>query len=301
MIPTALQKGDTILVAASAGAVDLKRLKTSMDLLKDQFNFRVPESIDRRFRYLAGTDEERAEEINNGLGDPDVRGIWVARGGFGLTRILHLLDPEPIQNDPKPIIGYSDVTALHAWSHHHGLRGIHGPVLNFLDTCKQEDLEHLTDQLLGNHQDVFCDVTFGQSSTASRGLPSEAKTLVGGNLSVISHLIGTDYQLDTSKGFLLLEDVGEKPYALDRTMTQLMHSKSLDGCEGVLFGDFEKCDAGNVNGLDTVLERSRDFGVPHCSGLPVGHGDRNKSFSYGGKVKVLGDGLVLVDPLTEKR
>ena len=234
LIPTALRKGDTVMVSACAGVVDLKRLKTSLDLLKDHFNFLVPNSIDRSFGYLAGNDQERADEINEGLRNPDVRAIWVARGGFGLTRILHLLDPAPLQNDPKPIIGYSDVTALHAWSHLNGLRSIHGPVLNFLDTCQQEDIDHLVAGLLGDPTHVFCNLKKGMKDSDALALPDKHTRLLGGNLTVISHLIGTPYELNLNESLLMLEDVGEKPYALDRSMTHLKHSGALDGCEGLL-------------------------------------------------------------------
>ena len=293
--PQALCFGDTILVAASAGVLEAKRFNASLSRIQHQFDFRLPDSLFRAEGYLAGNDQERADELNRGFRDPDVRAIWIARGGYGVSRILPLLDAAALVADPIPIIGYSDVTALHAWAFAHGVRGIHGPVLQTLDTLDDDDLNWLINLVRGTDDGrLMVDGHPGE-------VPLEGEApLLGGNLSLLAHLSGTPFQLQLVDSFLLIEDVGEPSYAIDRYFTQLGHSGWLDGCKGVLVGDFLRC-GDEVSPLDqTIRERLTAFNLPSLWNVPVGHGRRNRAFSFGGRVAIEGGSLRLLDGAVTK-
>jgi muramoyltetrapeptide carboxypeptidase len=223
-----------------------------------------------RIGYLAGHDRDRLNDINVALRDPNIDALWCLRGGYGMIRILAGVDYEALSRTPKPIIGYSDITALHAAVQLKcGLMTYHGPTAR----------EQLTDFSRDSFERAVV------SQTDSCGAAPKAREinsgtaegrLVGGNLAVLVSLCGTPFMPDLSDGVLILEDINEPVYRIDRMLQQLMLSGAIDGCKAIAFGECVKCqeDAGGGRSFDEVLgEIAYAVGVPCLAGIPVGHID----------------------------
>src|SRR3954471_9907932 len=148
IVPPRVVRGQTVGVVAPAGPVKLDRLRRGLACLGDAFELRVADSVTAPRgpdtpSYLAASDERRVAELTAMLADPDVRAIILARGGYGIMRILPQLDPALLRRDPKPLVGFSDATALLAWAHHAGVRGIHGPMIAQLSDLPPSDIAQL--------------------------------------------------------------------------------------------------------------------------------------------------------------
>lgn len=230
--------------------------------------------------YLAGSDEERLAGLVRALTDPQVGAVWAARGGYGAMRLLPLLPWERLARvPPRWVVGFSDVTALLLPLVHRapGWGLVHGPNVCGLGRLADPDGAALWSLL---EQGRLPELT---------GLvplvPGEAEgVLIGGNLCLISHLAGTPFLPPPTAGrLLLLEDVGERPYRLDRMLTQLGLAGWLEGVAGVLLGELRGCDDEDAQGLEVVAEQLRRWlpGVPVLAGLPVGHGPRNHPLRLG--------------------
>jgi muramoyltetrapeptide carboxypeptidase len=291
IVPPAVRNGDLIGVVAPAGPVHPARLRAGLDRLAGRVRLRVPDDIERSAGYLAGPDARRADELDAMLRDPDVRAILLARGGYGITRILPQLDPAPLRADPKPIVGFSDGTALLAWAAGvAGVRGVHGPVIGQLGDLDDADVDALVRMVhdpapLGRLAWQLAPIGAGHAEPV-------AGRLIGGNLTLLAGLIGTPWQVDAAGAVVLLEEVAEKPYALDRDLTHLLHAGALAGAAGALIGDFIDC--GDAAALAVVDERLRHAGIAGRSGAPVGHGRRNASLPWGARAVLHPDGTLEV-------
>ncbi len=299
VLPPAVRPGDTIGVVAPAGPLNPGRFRRGLELLRGSFALRVATDIARSDGYLAGTDDERAGELDRMLRDPDVRAIIVARGGYGIMRILARLDADALRRDPKPIVGYSDATALLAWAERAGVRGIHGPMVSQLDELPDEDVATLITRLTVTTAPGRLPWTL-----APIGAPRDGDvegTLRGGNLTLLSQLVGTPWQIEARDTVMLLEEVGEKPYALDRYLTHLGLAGALAGAAGVVLGALTRCtDPPRATGAPdddgpahaVVDERLRSLGIPGGRGAPVGHGKRNVALPWGARVTLHADGAL---------
>ncbi|MCA9679421.1 MAG: LD-carboxypeptidase [Kofleriaceae bacterium] len=294
-------------MVAPAGPVNPGRFRRGIALLGAHYQVRVPTDIARSDGYLAGTDDERAAEIDRMLRDPDVRAIIVARGGYGVLRLLPRLDPEPLRRDPKPIVGFSDATALLAWAEHAGVRGVHGPVASQLGDLPPEDLAALVGVLGGATPGVLpAPLTPIGAPRPSPG-PLEG-VLRGGNLTLLTHLIGTPWQVTSAGTLMLLEEVGEKPYAIDRYLTHLHLAGALGGVAGAVVGDLTRCTDpprparapdDPAPAMAVVDERLRAAGIAGGRGAPVGHGRRNRALPWGARTVLHDDGrLEVLEPAT---
>ncbi len=267
----ALAPGAHVALVAPAGP-----LKTPEDLPRAQENARVfgwepivgPHATER-VGYLAGNDRDRLNDINRAIRDPKVDAIWCLRGGYGIMRILTEIDYDALSRTPKAIIGFSDITALHAAVQRKcGLVTYHGP--------------HSREALSDFSRDSLRRAVVEQ--TDSCGVAPEAREinagaaegrLVGGNLALLASVCGTPYEPDLSDGILIIEDIDEPVYRIDRMLQQLKLSGAFNGCRAIVFGECVKCpdDAiGGVHSLDEVLsEVAHSLGVPCLAGIPVGH------------------------------
>ncbi|MEZ4399630.1 MAG: LD-carboxypeptidase [Kofleriaceae bacterium] len=301
IVPPAVRPGDRVGVCAPAGPVAPDRLARGLAQLAPHLRVEVDDGVFTRTGYLAGDDARRADELTRLLRDPDVRAILVARGGFGITRILPMLDPALLRADPKPIVGFSDATALLAWAAAAGVRAIHGPVVAQLGELPADDTAVLVRALTAARPDG----TWPGALTPLGPRTPCAGALIPGNLTLLAHLVGSPWQVDATGGVLLIEEVGEKPYALDRDLTQLDLAGLVRGATGAVVGDLTRCSdpphvAGAVDDPGparvVVAERLARFGVPGWWGAPVGHGARNRSVPFGGRIEIDGDGrLTLLD------
>lgn len=285
----AFQKGDCIgILAPSAylkGLADSEGFKRAVNFFQSRgYRVKIAPScnlIDRG--YFAGTAEQRAADINNFFADDEVKAILCTRGGYGTAQVLDKLDYEMISRHPKPLIGYSDITALHtALGEKAGIVTIHAPMLfNFSNENKMTSytkakfLEGLTSNVAIGELPLPYNVSL---KTLVEG--NAEGIIVGGNLAVLASLVGTPYELDGTGALLLIEDVSEKPYRLDRMLYQLYQSGLLNRVNGILFGDFTNCKKDKANGLtlENVLEHyAKLSGKPTIMGLPAGH-DKHNTF-----------------------
>ena len=295
IIPPRIRRGDKVAVVAPSGPVPAERLRSGLALLAPHFALAVADDIARAEGYLAGGDARRAEELNACLRDPDIRGLWVARGGYGISRILPLLDGDALRADPIPIVGFSDATALLAWAYAEGISGVHGPVVAQLAELPAKDVQWAVELLMSPRTGVYCE----ELRAPSPASPPVAGRLLGGNLSLLAHLVGSPYFPPLSSAILVLEDVGERPYAIDRYLTQLERSGALGEVAAALAGDFTRCEEARIVGspaaLAVVKERLDRLGVSLWEGAPSGHGRRNRAWPFGGRAELEGARVRLVD------
>lgn len=221
----------------------------------------------RRYGYLAGTDDERLDDLNRAIRDPAIQGIWCVRGGYGVLRILEEVDFEALARKPKALIGFSDITGLHAAvGRRSGLVTFHGPFPNRqLSQFSRLSLQRAV---------ASGDNPAGVAPDAEELVPGRARgRLVGGNLALIAALAGTSYFPELDGAILVLEDVNEPVYRIDRMLRQLQLTGALSRISGLLLGAFtELGDKGETLPLEQVLRDTAErAGVPCLSGVPVGH------------------------------
>jgi muramoyltetrapeptide carboxypeptidase len=277
LTPPPLRPGDRVAVVAPSGPFDRPSFDKGLEVLARRYQPVFTERLFEAHRYLAGTDAARAAELQQALADDSLRAVFVARGGYGAMRLL----PSLRFTTPKPLIGFSDVTALHLAAQRHGWRSLHAPVLTQLGKQPADVIERLFALLEG------------QPVAALAGLrtvtPGVAEgPLVGGNLSVLSSLIGTPWMPDLRGTVLLLEDVGERPYRLDRMWTHLQLAGLFEGIRGVVFGEFTGCDEKDAGygSADVLDELVRTLGVPCAAGFRIGHGEVNHPVTLGAPVRL---------------
>ena len=222
-----------------------------------------------RHGYFAGTDEQRAHDLNAALRDDRVDGIWCLRGGYGAMRILPALDYDALRRHPRPLLGYSDITALHcAVGVRSGVVSYHGP------TARGELTGFSRDSLVRavvEHVDPCGSAPDARTLRGGRA----AGRLVGGNLALLAALCGTPFAPDYSDAILVIEDVGEANYRIDRMLQQLHLAGALEHVAGIAFGQFtENTDPIDdaTRPLDELLREVADAaGVPAVAGIPFGH------------------------------
>lgn len=236
--------------------------------------------------FLAGSDERRLAELDRVLRDPTIRAIFCARGGYGTMRLLPRLDLGPLVRDPRPFVGFSDVTALHATLLREGVVSIHGPVVTQLGKLGEEDVTALY-RLLEDPTppEPWRGLT---ALAAPPGRSVATGPLVGGNLELVTRLLGTPYLPPLDGAVLALEEIGEQPYRLDRSLTQLELAGVWERVAAVVIGDLIRCaPVGNEPTPEEVLrERLGRLPIPVLAQAPFGHGSRNRAFAHGTEVRV---------------
>lgn len=275
--PPKLQKGETVGVIAPAGPVTPSEIQPGIKLL-ESFGYKVIISphVYQRQGYLAGNDETRLQDLNAMLENQDVKVIFCARGGYGTLRLLEKIDFDLIRMNPKIIVGYSDITALLlAIYKKTGLVTFHGTMIKELSKNRKRNLASFLDFI---SSDKMGKVDLASGITLAPGRAEG--TLLGGNLSLICHLVGTPFMPSLKKSILFVEEKEEPLYRIDRMMTHLRLSGHLKGLVGLIAGTFEGC--GNISSINGVLRDTvSDLKIPLLSGLPVGHGLENISLPIG--------------------
>lgn len=293
IIPKALNFNDTIGICAPAGFYEHDEIIDCCNKIKSlNFNIKLGKNIFNQNRYLAGTDKERAEDIMDLIKDPSVKAIVSFRGGYGCIRILEYLDYEVIKNNPKYICGYSDLTVLiNHISDLTGLVTLHGPMVNS-DFSDDVTINSFVNMLTMPLSSMSIDLSCNKAVYNKKNI---AGTLGGGNIVTICSSLGTPYEMDFNNKILLLEEVNEDYYVLDRLLTQLKLSGKLDKCAGFLIGYI--CDLGKQLNENKILEIIEDIlvplGLPIIYGLDFGHKEPNITLPIGCKVSIDFDKMVL--------
>ena len=293
LLPPPLRRGDPVRVIAPASPFDPDLLARGLEVLSGRLGLRprLRADVTARRAYLAGDDARRLEEWREAVADPDARAIFCARGGYGTMRLLAAIDPAALAAHPKLLVGFSDVTALHAVLNRAGIATVHGPVVTQLGRAPEDALVHLEALLAGTAPRVGAwDVPApGAGLVASRVVRSGRASgpLLGGSLAILAHLQGTPFAPRLDGAILFLEDVGEKPYRIDRYLTQLRLAGALEGIAGLAVGQLTACDDGGVLAADVVRETALALGVPAVEGLPAGHEDANFALPLGARATLV--------------
>jgi muramoyltetrapeptide carboxypeptidase len=290
--PMVLKKGGTIGVIAPSGIVKQEELASGIKRL-EELGFRVVtgQHVRKAYRYMAGSDQERADDLHEMFSKPEVNAILCARGGYGSTRLLPLLDEALIRNHPKILIGSSDVTALLVYLVQRvGLVAFHGPMVvpNFGRVYSSMTSEGLIQATVST--EPVGPVHFKGIQMLRKGIAEGP--LIGGCLSILCSLLGTPYEPEMEGAILLIEDVNEAPYRIDRMLTQLKAAGKFLGVRGIIFGRMVKCEPKVHEGYrleDVILEVLEDVRGPILYGLPVGHGGKQVTLPLGIPVQVNGD------------
>lgn len=287
-----ISPGSPIAVVAPSGIHDEDRLEKGLATARIVgLNVQPFNDMLRPRRYLAAPDQHRLDQLQLALRQPHWGAIWIARGGYGITRILDRLDLRDLP--PTPVIGFSDVTPLLAALHkHRGGPIIHGPVVHSLPITDRASQDHLF-ALLGGREVAPLEGTQVVSGKA-------VGPLVGGNLCLLAAMCGTKHQVDAEGAILVLEEIGEPAYKLDRMMQQLASAGVLRGVAGVAVGQLTDChlpEGADYQALDVLMDHLEPLGVPVLADLPIGHGPANRAFPIGAEA-TLADGTLSWAPVT---
>ena len=278
--PLPLRPRDPVHIVAPSGPFDVQTFEKGLGLLSERYApVHRPDLYDA-WRYLAGSDTRRAEELTQALTDTSARAVFCARGGYGAMRLLPSLHSANLAT--SALVGFSDVTALHLYLQAQGRVSLHGPVIT-----------HLGVQPLAVQDYLF---RLLESPEPPPSLQGEAiyvrgvaeGTLVGGNLSVFSRLLGTPYLPPLEDSILLLEDVGEKPYRLDRMWTHLRLAGVFERVRGIVLGQFTDCEhkGAPYSSADVLRSLAEETGLPCAAGFPIGHDIPNYPVALGTRVRL---------------
>ena len=279
--PRGLAPGARVAVIAPASAFDRASFESGLACIGARYDVHYQPAIFERHRYLAGSDERRLQELAGALLDPAIKGVFCARGGYGTTRLLPRLAALG-HHAPKPLVGFSDITALHLWLQSLGVISIHGPVLTQLGLLPGETRQRLFHLL----ESTAPAPPLHGSETWVPGVAEGP--LLGGTLSVVTRLLGTPYLPSLEGAILLLEDVGERPYRLDRMWTHLELAGVLRQLRGIALGSFTNCEEPDADyrAADVLRELAAAAGLPCAAGFPIGHGAANEPVPLGARVRL---------------
>lgn len=292
ILPAALKPGDLIQLVTPASPASEEKIQKAISNLEGQgFKVKYSDAIRNRFGHLAGTDAQRLEDFHSAFEDKAVKAVWCVRGGYGCTRILPHINYPLIKANPKILIGYSDVTALlNAIHQRTGLVGFHGPVgATPFTTYNVDNFNAVLMQPSKGHQINLSPFYKEKEDTAYQPYVITAgrvtAPLVGGNLCLLATMAGTPFQVDFKDKLVFIEDVGEKPYRIDRMLTQLFQSSNLHLAKGIILGIFEDCLPKNeefsLSLADTLKLCFEKTSMPIVYGFTFGHIQNMCTFPLG--------------------
>lgn len=306
--PPALGASARIHVVATSGPVPRDRVEAGLARLRTLLpgTYTFAPNLWERDGFLAGDDASRLRALQDALADPSIDAILCARGGYGATRILPTLDPKRLRAAPKLLLGFSDFSAVLAWAlERAGVASVHGPVVAQLATLHDDDADHLIALLRGEDPPAIA----AEEGAVLRG-GRVAGRLVAANLEVLRALVGTAAFPSLDGAILALEETSERPYRIDRALTQLLTSGSLRGVRGVAVGQLTACEEpadGNPDAPSAhavFLERLGALGVPVVTGFPFGHDpQRNLALPVGALAELVADdgALYFLEPAAAAR
>ncbi|MDT9176777.1 MAG: LD-carboxypeptidase [Limnospira sp. PMC 1291.21] len=290
--PPRLRVGDTVGIIAPSGWITTQELKfVTWQLMQQGLNPKAAPHLMDKYGYLAGLDRDRAADVNTMFADPNIRGIITAAGGWGAARILPLLDYNIIRNNPKVIIGYSDITSLLLAIYSqcnfitfHGLLGT--------SHWRSFSVNYLKRVLFTGEAVTFENPGNIRVETITSG--SARGQLVGGNLSVLAGLVGSEYLPNWSGKILFIEDINEDVYRVDRLLTQLKLAGILDQLSGFIFGQCSRCSPGregesSFSLWEVLVDHIQPLGIPAWYGSAIGHIRDQFTIAIGGMVEINSD------------
>lgn len=296
-IPPYLKKGDTIGIVCPSGYMPAENAETCIKTLESWgYKVKIGSTLGSQFNYFSGTDKQRLQDLQKMLNDSSIKAILCSRGGYGLSRIIDQLDFQKFKNNPKWIIGFSDVTVLHAHIfQHYQIATLHAPMAAAFngDGYKNKYIASLKDALSGVTANYEC------AAHALNKTGNAAGDLIGGNLAIIAHLVGSHSSYKTRHKILFLEDVGEYLYNIDRMLIQLERAEMFKHLKGLIIGGFSEMKDTTIpfgtNIYNLINFHVKDYKFPVCYGFPVSHETENVALKIGvqHELKVAKDGVSL--------
>lgn len=295
--PKSLKIGDTIGIVAPARKIVLNEIEPAIQVFENWgLKVELGKNIFAQNNQFAGTDVQRAEDFQSMLDNPNIKAIICARGGYGTIRLLPLLDFSKFMENPKWIIGYSDITALHTYlNQHFGVKSIHGIMpLNFQsDASENEAVKTLKNVLLGVPN------IYELEPHKYNRLGNAEGELFGGNLSVLYSISGTRFDLKTDGKILVIEDLDEYLYHIDRMMMNLKFGGKLENLKGLIVGGMTKMNDNEIpfgkSAYDIINDAVSEYSYPVCFNFPVGHIENNYALKLGAKTQLeIGKNKVII-------
>ena len=290
--PPRLRDGDKVAVITPGSALSSEDFEKALANLRSLGLHPVPMTYaNRKYGFLGGTDYQRLSDFHEAFANPEFRGVICARGGYGTGRIISNIDYDLVRKNPKVLLGFSDITALlNAVDKETGLVCFHGPVAasELTDFTRSQLRKTL---FAGDTTNLLAENGYTVKSGVATG------KLVGGNLSLITSLMGTPYEINFRKKIVLIEEVGESPYRIDRMMTQLLNARSLQSARAIVFGSFNDCDIdfedpknkGEFTLRQVITDRCAMLNLPVYYGIQTGHVADNATLPIGMKMELDAD------------
>ena len=284
--PNYLQKGDTVAIVSTARKVSKKELIPALAILKNwELNVVLGNSIEAEEHQFAGNDNLRASDFQEMLDNPKIKAIWCARGGYGTIRMLDLLDFSNFKNNPKWIIGYSDVTVLHSHLHQLGFETLHAQMPVSIETKTAACVQTLKNSLFGNNTTITIPSEVSNVTGNAKGV------LVGGNLSMLYSLCGSSSSISTKGKILFIEDLDEYLYHIDRMLQNLKRNGMLDQLEGLIIGGMTQMHDNDIpfgqSSEEIILSICNDYNYPIVFNFPAGHIKDNRALILGRKAELI--------------
>ncbi len=283
VFPDFLRKEDSIAIVSPAGKVNPLYVEETAQLFREWgLNPYLGNSTLASYGRFAGKDEERLKDLQETFDRPDIKAILCSRGGYGSFRLLNRLSFKQLKKHPKWVIGYSDITALHSAIQKHGIASLHAPMCKHLSSLKEDITTlHLKEMLFGS----LPDYSFPGHPLNRKG-HSEG-ILRGGNLSILYGLRGTPYDLLPKGSVLFIEDIGEKPYQIDRMIHNLQLGGILKNISGLIVGQFTEYEEDELmkkSVYQSIADLVAEYDYPVCFNFPIGHTDKNYPVVCGSRV-----------------
>ena len=284
--PNYLQKGDTVAIVSTARKVSKKELIPALVILKNwKLNVVIGTSIEAEEHQFAGNDNLRASDFQEMLDNPKIKAIWCARGGYGTIRMIDLLDFSNFKNNPKWIIGYSDVTVLHSHLHQLGFETLHAQMPVSIETKTAACVQSIKSSLLGNNTNITIPSEVSNVTGNAKGV------LVGGNLSILYSLCGSSSSISTKGKILFIEDLDEYLYHIDRMLQNLKRNGMLDQLEGLIIGGMTQMHDNDIpfgqSVEEIILSICDDYNYPIVFNFPAGHIKDNRALILGRKAELI--------------
>ena len=288
--PPYLQIGDTIAIVAPAGVLKNRvEMVNSAKRLAESWGLKVVlgEHLFNQNNHFSGTDEERAIDFQKALDNSNIKAIWAARGGYGCVRIIDKLDYSAFLKQPKWIVGYSDITAFHSQIHNLGVETIHGMMASSIEDKPQEIIETISSfkRVLFGEQisykiplSVYNRIAILENDKVLKG------QLVGGNLALLTSMLGSSTQLNTEGKILFIEEIGEYKYAIDRMLQSLKRAGYFKNLKAVIVGDMSNIKKNTTSWGSTIEQLILDVlpkETPVLFDFPAGHESENRALIFG--------------------
>lgn len=287
--PPYLHKGDTIAIVAPAGI--LKNRKQTIDKAKqlaESWGLKVvyEKHLFNQNNHFAGTDDERCQDFQDALDNPNIKAVWAARGGYGSVRILDKLDFSIFKNNPKWVIGYSDITAFHNHIHNMGIETLHA----MMGTSLEEKPEEIKLTIASFKKALFGEgLTYSIPSSKRNRVGEVSGELVGGNIAILASMLGSDSQISTEGKILFIEEIGEYKYSIDRMLQSLKRAGYFTKVKAVIVGDMTKIKKNSTpwgSSIEQLILEVVPKKIPVLFNFPAGHEPDNRALILGRNVTV---------------